>query len=62
MSGEDTFTNTEADAGTYEQERGAGLVPVICGAPTTCLHSCVRPYPHPGQLHSCLHTAARDAS
>lgn len=55
MAREDTSSGTEADAGAFEQER-EGLVPVICGAPTSphaeC--SCVLPLRHVGGCE-CLH-------
>jgi hypothetical protein len=70
MAPEDTSSGTEADAGAFEQERGAGLVPVICGAPAYngrlastggAAHQrecwCVRPLRHDGD-HACTHGAS----
>jgi hypothetical protein len=54
---EDTGSCTEADAGAYEQERGAGLVPVICGSPTgpSAECSCVLPLNPRHEWHECRH-------
>jgi hypothetical protein len=66
----DTGSHTEADAGAYEQERGSGLVPIICGAPVYTVTTsrgphecpCILPLSLSHHWHRCLHTATRDVS